>query len=263
MTETLTTAAVTIAVVMGITWMISGPTRNASIVDLVWGLGFVLVAWTVLLRSAPVGSRGWLLAGLTSLWGLRLTAHLSWRNLGKGEDYRYRAMREKRGPRFFWLSLFTVFLLQGALMWVVSLPVQAGIAGGDPLDRLGWLDALGTLVWAVGLVFETTADLQLARFKAISANKDRVMDRGLWRYSRHPNYFGDFCVWWGLYLIALAGGGWWTVVGPVVMTALLMSYSGAGLLEKTIGSRRPGYDDYVLRTNRFFPGPPRRAKAGN
>jgi steroid 5-alpha reductase family enzyme len=128
-------------------------------------------------------------------------------------------------------------------------------AASGPL--FGILDVTGIGLWIAGLTFETVGDFQLARFKADPANKDKVLDTGLWRYTRHPNYFGDFLVWWGLYLIALAGGGWWTAIGPLVMTALLIRYSGAGLLEKTIGQRRPGYAEYVQRTNAFFPGPPR------
>jgi steroid 5-alpha reductase family enzyme len=181
------------------------------------------------------------------------------RNLGKGEDFRYQAMRRKHGDRFFVVSLGTVFGLQALLMWVISLPLQIGIAASDPGVGVSPLDVVGTVLWAVGLFFEAVGDWQLARFKADPSNQGKVMDRGLWRYTRHPNYFGDFCVWWGLYLIAAAGGAGWTVVGPILMSALLIRYSGAGLLEKTIGTRRPGYDDYARRTNGFFPGPPRKA----
>jgi steroid 5-alpha reductase family enzyme len=165
-------------------------------------------------------------------------------------------MRERHGRRFPLVSLVTVFGLQGLLMWAVSLPVQAGQLGTAPI---GWLDAVGVAIWGVGLFFETVGDFQLARFKADPANRGKVMDGGLWRYTRHPNYFGDFMVWWGIYLVAVAGGAWWTVVGPLVMTALLVRYSGAGLLEKTITRRRPEYAEYIRRTSGFFPLPPRRA----
>lgn len=233
------------------TWLVSLVMRDASIVDIVWGFGFVLVAWIALWRGGG-DARSWLVAGLTSAWGLRLAGYLAWRNLGKGEDFRYQAMRRKYGSRFPIVSLFVVFGLQGLLMWIVSLPTQAA-SGGD----IGLIDWLGIGLFALGLFFETTGDLQLAAFKRDPSNKGKVLDTGLWRYTRHPNYFGDFCVWWGLYLIALAGGAWWTAVGPIVMTALLMKYSGAGLLEKTISSRRPGYEEYVRTTNAFFPGPPK------
>ena len=254
--EAMATAAATVAGLMLITWLVSGLVKDASIVDLVWGLGFVLVAWAVYLRSPLRSNVSLLILILVTVWGLRLSLYLAWRNLGKGEDYRYRAMRAKRGGKFFWVSLGTVYGLQGVLMWIVSLPIQAGVSQPSP-DPHPALITLGVAVWAVGLFFETVGDWQLARFKAHPANQGKVMDRGLWRYTRHPNYFGDFCVWWGLYLIALAAGHWWAIIGPLVMSALLMRYSGAGLLEKTIIQRRPGYDDYVRRTNAFFPGPPK------
>jgi steroid 5-alpha reductase family enzyme len=244
-------AAIGIGLLMIATWLVSLALRDASIVDIVWGLGFVAVAWISVLVGTD-DRRSLLVAALTTIWGLRLTFYLAWRNLGKGEDYRYQAMRRRYGARFGAVSLFVVFGFQGVLMWIVSLPVQTATG-----DTTGPLDLLGILLWTIGIVFETVGDLQLARFKAKPQNKGRVLDTGLWRYTRHPNYFGDFCVWWGIFGIALAGGAWWSIVGPLVMTALLMRYSGAGLLEKTIGRRRPGYDEYVRRTNAFFPGPPK------
>jgi steroid 5-alpha reductase family enzyme len=261
MGEVFLTAASTIAILMVVTWVVSGIVRNASIVDLIWGLGFVLVAWAIFLRhplEPEIDSSASRLVPLllTTFWGLRLSGYLAWRNIGKGEDFRYRAMRDKHGPAFFRVSLGTVFGLQGVLMWIVSLPVQAAVARPAP-GGLGWLAITGVAVWVVGIAFETAGDAQLARFKANPANHGKVMDRGLWGYTRHPNYFGDFCVWWGLYLIAFDAGHWWTVVGPAIMTALLMKYSGAGLLEKSIVERRPGYEDYIRRTNAFFPGPPK------
>lgn len=258
MAEALAVSAVTIVSLMLITWIISGVVKDASIVDLIWGFGFVLVAWTVLSFSAPAGARGWLLVILTTLWGLRLSLYLTRRNLGKGEDFRYQAMRRLHGARFFLVSLGTVFGSQAFLMWVISLPLQIGIARSDPGGGVSLVDGVGIALWTLGVFFEAVGDWQLARFKADPASQGNVMDRGLWRYTRHPNYFGDFCVWWGLYLIAGAGGAWWTVVGPLLMSALLIKYSGAGLLEKTISNRRPGYDEYARRTNGFFPGPPRK-----
>ncbi len=245
-----------IAALMGATWLVSILIRDASIVDLVWGLGFVVVAWVGYIRGEidTLTDRQSLLLILVTVWGLRLSAYLAWRNIGSGEDFRYQAMRRRAGSRFPLISLFTVFGLQGILMWVVSLPVQVGMQ----IDRsLGILAGVGTVLCAIGVFFETVGDLQLARFKKDPDSAGKVMDRGLWRYTRHPNYFGDFMVWWGLFLIAADGGAWWTFVGPAVMTALLMRYSGAGLLEKTIGERRPGYREYARRTNAFFPGAPR------
>jgi steroid 5-alpha reductase family enzyme len=197
-----------------------------------------------------------LLAVLTTVWGIRLAGYITWRKRREpGEDYRYVALRE-RHPELFWLvSLNSVFLLQGALVWIVSLPLQVAAGQDDPL---GALDAIGVACWAVGLCFETVGDAQLARFKADPGSRGQVMDRGLWRYTRHPNYFGDFMVWWGLYLIALStGGAWWTVVSPLAMSVLLIRVSGKDRLERGMAERRPGYRDYVARTSGFVPLPPR------
>jgi steroid 5-alpha reductase family enzyme len=253
MGDVMMAAAVAIAILMVTVWIISVILNDASIVDLIWGLGFVIVAWVVLATTEGTGPRGWLLVGLTTVWGLRLSVHLAVRNLGHGEDFRYQKMRAKSPDDFWWKSLFSVFLLQGVLMWIVSLPVQIGQR--PPGRPLGLLDLAGVMVWVIGFYFETVGDHQLGRFKADPANRGRVLDTGLWRYTRHPNYFGDFMVWWGLYLIAAAAGAWWTALGPIVMSILLMRVSGVGLLESTIGDRRPGYDDYIRRTNAFFPGP--------
>ena len=262
--DTLAVAAAMAGGAMVLLWLVSLWRRDASIVDIFWGPGFVLVAWAVLAwvsaHDLPDGgdARRWLLVSLVTVWGLRLGGYLAYRNLGKGEDYRYVAMREKAGGRFWIVSLFKVFLLQGLFLWVVSLPVQAGQLPSTP-DGIGPLAVIGAVVWAVGLFFETLGDAQLARFKADPANKGRVMDRGLWRYTRHPNYFGDFSVWWGIYLVALEGHGtWWAVAGPLLMSFLLIRVSGVAMLEKTIGTRRPGYEEYVRRTSAFFPRPPRR-----
>jgi steroid 5-alpha reductase family enzyme len=244
-------------------WVVSLAVRNASIVDLFWGFGFVVIAWAAWFALSSDGGsvalsgggpRRIVLLALVTLWGLRLTAYLTWRNAGKGEDFRYAAMRERWGSRFPVVSLFTVFFLQGVLMWIVSLPVQAGMLEGGPL---GVVAVAGMVIWAVGISFEAVGDLQLARFKQDASNDGKVMDRGLWRYTRHPNYFGDFCVWWGIYLVAVNSSTWWAIVGPAVMTFLLLRFSGVSLLERDIGSRRPGYAGYARRTNAFFPWKPR------
>ena len=251
----LTNAAVVLGLMTAM-WLVSLALRDASIVDIFWGAGFAVIAWVTFFAADGSQARRMLLLVLTTLWGLRLALYLAWRNIGKGEDYRYRAMRKRYGDRFPLISYGTVFLLQGALMWVVSLPVQAGQVPGSP-DGLIWLDFVGIALWLIGIFFETVGDIQLARFKADPANAGKVMDRGLWRYTRHPNYFGDFMVWWGLYAIALAtGDAWWTVVGPLLMSFLLLRVSGVALLEKSLNKRREGYADYAARTNAFFPGPP-------
>lgn len=247
----LSTALVLLGV-MGLLWLVSLAVKDSSIVDLFWGLGFVLVAWLAVWRVGW-SPRGALVVGLVTAWGVRLAGYLAWRNLGKGEDPRYQAMRRAHGAAWWWKSLFVVFGLQGALLWLVSLPLQLAVArGGTP----GVVDVVATLVFGVGLTFEAVGDWQLARFKAKPENRGRVMDLGLWRYTRHPNYFGDFLVWWGLYGVALAAGAWWTVPSPLVMSFLLMRVSGVTLLEKTLKAR-PGYEDYVRRTSAFFPRPPR------
>lgn len=240
-------------------WAVSVRAADTSIVDIFWGSGFVVIAWvTFALAEGPTSQR-LVLALLTSVWGLRLTIHLARRNLGKGEDARYTAMRRRHGDRWPRRSLWAVFWGQGLLMWIVSLPVQAGQAYAVS-SGFQWLTWVGAAVWLLGFSFETIGDLQLTRFKADPANKGLVMDRGLWSWTRHPNYFGDFSVWWGLYLIALAtGSAWWTFVGPVVMSVLLIRVSGAALLERRMAKTRPGYEEYVRRTSGFFPRPPRRA----
>ncbi len=244
-----------IATLMLALWAVSLWRCDVSIVDIFWGLGFVLVAWSTCLAVPEDGVRSWILTGLTTAWGLRLAGYLAWRNHGQPEDYRYRAMREAYGVRFRWVSLWLVFGLQGGLMWTVAMPLQVGQSSAAAWS---WLDAAGIVIWTTGLMFESVGDLQLARFKSDPAHRGQVLDRGLWRYTRHPNYFGDFLVWWGLYLIAAAGGAWWTVFSPALMTVLLLRVSGVTLLEKSLKSRTAGYEDYVRRTRPFFPWPPKR-----
>jgi steroid 5-alpha reductase family enzyme len=188
------------------------------------------------------------------IWALRLAAHITWRNWGHGEDRRYQAIRARNEPHFAFKSLYLVFALQAVLAWIISLPLFAPMTSASPLNLC---DVIGATLWSVGFFFEAVGDWQLARFKANAANTGKVMDRGLWRYTRHPNYFGDFAVWWGFFLIALGGGAWWSVIGPLLMSVLLMRVSGVTLLEKDIGERTPEYRDYVRRTNAFFPGPRR------
>jgi len=254
----LGTSAIVIAALMVGTWLVSLAIKNASIVDIVWGLGFVAVAWAVRLTEDGVVARQNLLVAMVSLWGLRLGGYLFWRNHGNGEDYRYRAMRKHWGARFPIVSLLTVFTLQGALMWTVSLGVQ--LAQGSDSPDLGLLALLGVLLWLVGVFFETVGDAQLARFKKDPANAGQVMNRGLWRFTRHPNYFGDACVWWGIALVAAeTGPGRWGLLGAAVMNVLLVRVSGVALLEKSLSKRKPGYEEYVRRTSSFFPLPPKKA----
>lgn len=238
-------------------WLISLRLRDVSIVDIFWGPGFAIVAWTIAWqRGFALAPAQWLLVVLVSAWALRLGLHLARRNLGKGEDPRYAAMRSRIGPRFAWISLASVFGLQGALIWIIALPVQAALFG---TGELAWpLTWLGVACWLVGFVFEALGDAQLARFKADPRSAGQVMDRGLWRYTRHPNYFGDFMIWWGHFGLALAlGAAWWTILSPAIMSFLLMKVSGVPMLERGMSERRPGYAEYVRRTSAFFPRPPR------
>ena len=247
-----------IAVCMVALWLLSLALRAASIVAIFWGLGYVIVAGVSFLWTDGGSARRPLLLAMVSLWGLRLGVFLFRRNRGHGEDPRYVAMRRAWGARFPWVSLVTVFALQGTLMWIVSLPVQLGMAA--PGGGLGILDALGVALFAVGLAFEGIGDAQLARFRSDPANAGKVMDRGLWRYTRHPNYFGDACAWWGVGLVAFSTPyGAWGIIGPALMTFFLLRVSGVALLERSIHKRRPEYVDYVKRTSAFFPRPPRRA----
>ena len=247
-------AALAIFAVSG--WLLSLPLRNVSIVDIMWSLMFLLAAITYTVGQVATGPRAWLVIALVGLWAIRLAGYICWRNFGQGEDFRYRKIRANNEPGFAFKSLYIVFGLQAGLAWVISLPLLAAAGSTAPL---GWLDAAGVTLWLVGMVFEAGGDWQLARFKRDPANRGKVLDTGLWRYTRHPNYFGDFCVWWGFFLIALSAGGWWSVVGPLAMSFLLLKVSGVALLEKDIGERRPAYRDYIRRTNAFFPGPPRAA----
>jgi steroid 5-alpha reductase family enzyme len=225
--------------------------RNVAIVDSLWSLMFVLAAWTYVLGAGAAGQRAWLTLSLVTVWALRLSIYITWRNWGQGEDRRYRAIRARNGPSFALKSLYLIFLLQAVFAWVISLPLLGAILSSTPI---GIIDVSGAVLWGVGITFEAGGDWQLARFKSKSANEGEVMDRGFWRYTRHPNYFGDFCVWWGFYLIALSAGAWWSIVGPAIMSILLLRVSGVTLLEKDIGARRPKYADYIRRTNAFFPG---------
>jgi len=251
------TLATTAAVFVGL-WLVSLRTRDVSIVDIYWGPGFTVIATVAAWTGDGTDPRRLLVLALVALWGLRLGGYLLWRNHGRGEDFRYAAMRRRIGARFWLVSLVGVFLLQTVLMWIVSWPAQWAVAVPSA-PSLSLSDAVGVALWMVGLVFEAGGDLQLARFQADQANAGAVMDRGFWRYTRHPNYFGDACVWWGIYAVACAvPGGWRTLPGPIVMTVLLRRVSGVPMLERSLAKRRLGYADYVARTSTFFPRPPRR-----
>jgi len=251
-------AATALAVVMVAavaTWLLNVRRRDVSIVDSLWGPMIALSGWTYAITATRIGPGAVIVLALATIWAARLSWHITARNWGHGEDRRYQAIRARNEPNFALKSLYLVFGLQAVLAWVVSLPLMAALAGSAPLEPIG---LVGMGLWVFGIAFEGIADWQLTRFKANRHNEHRVMDLGLWRYSRHPNYFGEFCVWWGAWLVAAGAGGAWTIVSPLLMTVLLLRISGVTLLEQDIGLRRPGYADYADRTSSFFPWPPRR-----
>lgn len=239
---------------MLLAWLISVLRSDVSIVDIFWGIAIAGTGVAYLLASPEAGPRGWLAVVLVIVWAVRLSWHIRRRNRGKPEDRRYRVIRARNQPGFWWKSIYLVFAFQALLAWIVGLPLLGAVASRS---GLAVLDGLGFALWLFGMFFESIADRQLARFQADSGNAGRVMDRGLWRYSRHPNYFGEFCLWWGMFLIALAAGAWWAVIGPAVLTLFLLKVSGVALTEKDIADRRPGYRRYVERTSAFFPRVPR------
>lgn len=242
-------------------WTVSLARRDAGIADTCWGPGFVLLAGIYASGTEGWSGRSWLVVALVAVWGIRLALHIHRRNRGRPEDPRYAAWREAAGRSFWWRSLFKVFLLQAAIMWIVSAPLLVAVSGPAP-GAWTALDVGGAALWAIGFAFETIGDAQLAAFKRDPANRGKVFDRGLWRYTRHPNYFGDATVWWGLYLFAASvPGGAWTVFSPLLMTFLLLRVSGVSLLEKGLQESKPGYAEYVERTSAFFPLPPRGRRA--
>lgn len=246
-------ALIVILIIMTLLWMVSIGLKNASIVDPFWGLGFVIISVFYFVMGDGPESRKIILLSLVTIWGLRLSAWLTWRNSGKGEDFRYRQFRKNYGEkRYWWISFFQVFMLQGILMWLVSAPLLGGYYSAD-MKGLNFLDFAGIILWIIGFVFETLGDYQLARFKADPSNKGSILDKGLWRYTRHPNYFGDSCVWWGYGLISLGAGSWLPVLGSILMTLLIIRVSGVTMLEKTLRKDKPGYEEYIRKTSAFIP----------
>jgi steroid 5-alpha reductase family enzyme len=230
-----------------LTWLLSLPMRNVSLVDSLWSLMLLAAGVIYALGADPRAPRLAFVLWLVVLWAARLSIHITARNFGSGEDARYRAIRERHEPRFALKSLYLVFWPRALLAWVISLPLLGVFASNAPL---GALDVVGVALWIVGFVFEAVGDWQLARFRKNPANSGTVLNRGLWRYTRHPNYFGESCIWWGFGALALAAGAWWSLASPALLTFLLLRVSG--------GNRQPQYADYVLKTNAFFPGPPRK-----
>lgn len=251
-------AFLVIMILMTLLWIVSVIIRNASIVDLFWGTGFVIASAFYFVRCDGNETRKILVLILVMIWGIRLSAYLTWRNSGKGEDFRYRQFRQKYGEkRYWWVSFFQTFLLQGILMWLISAPLLGAQYYGHDRNP-GIIDYAGTALWITGFIFEAGGDLQLARFKSDPTNRGKVLDKGFWHYTRHPNYFGDSAVWWGYGLICISAGGWLPALGSVLMTALIIKVSGVALLEKSLTNDKPQYKEYIERTSSFFPWFPRK-----
>ncbi len=250
-----------IAVLALLTWIASLVRRDVSLVDRMWSLMIAGPAIVYAMETSWTSARAVATLALVVAWGARLAAYITWRNWGHGEDRRYQEIRARNQQNFALRSLYLIFALQMVLAWIVSAAPLAALAGDA---AFGVLDVVGIAVALAGFLFEAIGDAQMAAFKADPLNKGQVMDRGLWRHTRHPNYFGEACFWWGIWLIAIAAGGaaaTWTVMSPVLMTVLLLKVSGVALLEKDIVERRPAYRDYIARTNAFIPGPRRKTSA--
>jgi len=242
-----------VVVFFTLVWVLSVFIKNASIVDIFWGLGFVLAATFYFIATPGISTIKIITMALVVLWGLRLSMHIFFRNAGKPEDYRYQQFRKNYGEkRYWWFSYFQVFLLQGFLVWIISAPLLAinYFSGENPF---GILDILGILIWLVGFTFEAGGDWQLNRFKADPANKGKLLTTGFWKYTRHPNYFGDAAVWWGFAVLSIASGCYLPVLSSVLMTWLIVKVSGVAMLERTMKNTKPGFEEYVKRTSAFVP----------
>jgi len=251
-------ALLVIILLMTTLWIISVVIKNVSIVDLFWGFGFVVAAAFYFIKTDGFEPRKILILSLASIWGLRLSIYLAWRNIGKGEDFRYKEFRRKYGEdRYWWISFFQTFLLQGVLMWLISAPLL-GAQFYSNNASLGFFDFAGLLFWFIGFSFEAGGDYQLAVFKANPSNKGKVLNSGFWRYTRHPNYFGDSAVWWGFGLICISGGSYVPVLGSILMTALIIKISGVALLEKSLKEQKPQYKEYIEKTSSFIPWFPKK-----
>jgi len=251
-------ALLSIILMMSALWIVSIFIKNVSIVDLFWGFGFVVSALVYFIFTDGYYMRKILLLALVSFWGLRLSIYLAWRNVGKGEDFRYAQFRKNYGEhRYWWISFFQTFLLQGVLMWLISAPLLGAMYYSQN-SSLGILDFIGIALWIIGISFEAGGDFQLAKFKSNPDNKGNVLNTGFWRYTRHPNYFGDSAVWWGYGLICLAAGSFIPVLGSILMTALIIKVSGVALLEKSLKDTKPQYREYIEKTSAFIPWFPKK-----
>jgi steroid 5-alpha reductase family enzyme len=249
-------ALAAILLVGALAWVVSVLIHDVSFVDSLWSLFFLLAAVLFALDAGDLGLRGQIVFVCVVLWSIRLSLHITVRNWGEPEDHRYQKIRENNEPGFVVKSLYIVFGLQGLLAWIIAIPLLPAINSKASLNPL---DVAATLLFAFGFFFEAVGDWQLSRFKASERSEGQVLNTGLWRYTRHPNYFGEFCIWWAFWLFAASTGAWWAVYAPLLMSFLLLRVSGVAMLEKDIGDRRPAYAEYIRDTNAFFPGP-RRAR---
>tara|TARA_R110001606_G_scaffold56209_2_gene136367 strand:- start:885 stop:1667 length:783 start_codon:yes stop_codon:yes gene_type:complete len=249
--------------IMLILWLISIRIRDVSFIDAFWAYGMAIMASASFMQTENPGTLAYIIWALTALWGVRLGTHLFLRWRKEGVDPRYKKIMvhamEKRGMGFAKAALLKAWVVQIPLLFIVCLPAQLGIllAGAD---SIGAVAIIGAVIASIGIAFETIGDMQLKAFRANPANKGKVLDSGLWKYTRHPNYFGDFCAWWGIWLVASQAGWpvWIAVVGPLFLSFTLMKWSGAPLLEKSLKKNRPDYVDYIQRTSGFFPMPPKK-----
>lgn len=249
-----------VMVLMTLIWILSIRMKNASIVDPFWSIGFIVSGVIYFLYTEGFHIRKIIILSLLVIWGFRLAIYLGWRNIGKPEDYRYQQFRQDYGPdRYWWFSFFQVFLLQGFLLWLVSVPILTAMYFGDN-SALGIFDYLGLLLWVIGFIFEAVGDYQLVRFKSNPENKGKLLTSGLWKYTRHPNYFGDACLWWGFGFFSISVGYYLPLLGPLLMSLLIIKVSGVAMLERTLKCTKPGYDEYVKRTNSFIPWFPKKKK---
>jgi steroid 5-alpha reductase family enzyme len=239
-----------------ITWLYSLYHEDVSIVDSLWSLMFLAGAISYSLSAAKLSAANVLLLTLVTVWSLRLSVFLTVRNWGQPEDRRYREIRQNNEPYFRFKSLYIVFGLQALLAWIISAPLLAALTSEFPINTVV---ILATLLWTAGFLIESIADNQLYRFKASKENSGKVLNTGLWRYSRHPNYFGEFLIWWAFYLFAVASGAWWTVFSPLLMSLLLLKVSGVTLMEKDINERRADYRQYIASTSAFIPWKPKQS----
>jgi steroid 5-alpha reductase family enzyme len=265
MTEALLVNAGALIAAMLLLWLIAARIGDVSFIDAVWGLGMAALALLSWARMEEPGTRAGLIAAMAVAWGVRLGVHLFIRWRRSGEDPRYARIlgKAKREGRYGTAALTRIFGPQALLLFITCLPAQLGIVASPAPAPLGPLALAGLALWSVGMIFEAVGDRQLARFRADPANKGKVLDTGLWRYTRHPNYFGDACVWWGIWLVSAEAGPWIAlggIIGPLFLTFTLTRWSGKPMLEAGLAKSRPGYADYVARTSGFFPWPPKQGR---